>query len=229
MNRQAPGFTRVGGLAALGFATIIVGVNLILTPAGMPAAGANPGEVAAFFRTHGGIVAVSSGLTPIAWVLATLFGAGAVATLRSAERARGEAWSLVGFAGLLLQNATFAGVVAARVALASLDGEPLSAYATLQALHDSAFALNGAFLATALLGLTVAGRRTGLLRRWHGALGLVSAALLLTSSLLAPMLVEGSPAGLLGLAGWLTWVAWIVAYGLALLRRPVAASPMLPR
>ncbi|GAA4978245.1 hypothetical protein [Kineococcus glutinatus] len=130
----------------------------------------------------------------------------------------------MGLAGLLAQNATFAGVVATRIALASLDGVQEAVVAGLWALHDALFALNGAFLATALVGLSLAGRRTGLIRPWHAALGLLSAALLFTSGVLAPVVVDGAPtAGLAGLLGWLLWVVWVTAYGVVLLRRPAPA------
>ena len=142
-------------------------------PAGLPLTGAEIGEVDAFFGARGDIVGVASALAPAAWVLATLFGAGAVAALRRSERDRGEAWSLVGFAGLVLQNATFAAVVAIRLALTSSTAAHDGAADTagLWALHDALFTLNGTFLALALIGLSVAGRRAGLIRPWHGSAG----------------------------------------------------------
>ncbi|GAA4978233.1 hypothetical protein [Kineococcus glutinatus] len=88
MLRQAQAFSRTGGTAAIGFAATIVTVNLIAVPAGMPSPGADPADVIGFFRTEGAVVGLSSALTPVAWVLATVFGAGAVATLWPAERAR---------------------------------------------------------------------------------------------------------------------------------------------
>ena len=213
-------FPRIGGLAALGFAALIVAANLIAVPAGLPSTGAEAGDAAAFFRAHGTVVGISSALTPAAWVLATVFGAGAVAALRRPEHRRGEAWSLVGFAGLLAQNVTFAGVVAIRLALARTAAPDDQVTAALWALHDALFTLNGTFLALALAGLSIGGRRTGLIRPWHGALGLISAALLFGSATLAPAVIaQAGPLGLLGLAGWLLWVVWIAGYGVALIRR----------
>ncbi|MGX7671321.1 hypothetical protein [Plantactinospora sp. DSM 117369] len=212
------GFHRLSGIAAIGFATMIVVANLIAVPAGLPQTGADIGEVDAFFSTKSHIVGLTTALTPAAWILATLFGAGAVAVLWQSERDRGEAWSLLGFAGLVLQNATFAAVIAIRLALASAaTGD--AGTAGLWALHDCLFTLNGTFLALALIGLSIAGRRANLIRRWHGTLGLLSAALLFTSATLAPLVVDrAGPFGLLGLVGWLLWVAWIVAYGTILIR-----------
>jgi hypothetical protein len=143
-----------------------------------------------------------------------LFGAGAVAALRTS--AGNEPWALAGFAGLILQNATFTGVVAIRQALASTAGEGA---AILWVLHDALFTLNGTFLATAMLGLSAAGLRAGLIRLWHGGIGLCAAALQFTSAVLTPLIIGGGgPLGLLGLAGWLLWVVWIAGYGIVLLR-----------
>lgn len=223
------GFSRLSGIAALGFAFLIVFANVLQVPAGMPLTGADVDEVDEFFSTKADIVGVGSALTPAAWALATLFGAGAVSALWRSERDRGEAWSLLGFAGLVLQNAAFAGVIALRLALASTAGGHADATLGLWAFHDALFTLNGTFLALALVGLSVGGLRGGLIRSWHGALGLLSAALLFGSATLAPLVIDhAGPLGLLGLAGWLMWVVWLVAYGTVLIRRNPASHSRTP-
>jgi hypothetical protein len=197
-------FTRVSGLAALGFAFLIVAGNVVLVPAGLPRTGAGIGEVDGFFRAHGDLVGIGSALTPAAWVLATLFGAGAVRVLWQSERDRGEAWALVGFAGLILQNAVFAAVIAIRLALASTAADGV--------------------------GAAVAGLRAGLIRPWLGRWGLVSAALLFSSAVLTPLVVDHvGPLGLLGLVGWLMWVVWVLVYGVVLMRRAPAPQPPTDR
>jgi hypothetical protein len=207
---------RVGGLAGLCFAVAVVLPNAVLVPAGLPHTGADPGQVTAFFAESGDVVGVASMLAPVAWVLAVLFGAAAVTALRASDTARSEPWALAGFAGLVLQNATFTGVVAIKVALASTAGEGAT---VLWALHDALFTLNGTFLATAMLGLSVAGLRAGLIRPSHGVLGFGAAALQFTSAVLTPLIIDdGGPLGLLGLAGWLLWVVWIAGYGIVLIR-----------
>lgn len=209
------GFPQISGIAALGFAGLIVLSNVIAVPAGLPLTGAEIGEVTAFFGAKGGIVGISSALTPAAWVLATLFGAGAVSALRRSEHDRGEAWSLLGFTGLALQNAAFAGIIAIRLALA----HDSTASSGLWGLHGALFTLNGTFLALAMLGLSIGGLRAGLLRSWHGTWGLVSAALMFGSATLAPLVIDhAGPLGLLGLLGWLMWVVWIITYGITLIR-----------
>ncbi|MEU6393894.1 2-oxoglutarate/malate transporter [Streptomyces sp. NPDC046939] len=214
-----PGFFRISGIAALGFALLIVMGNVIVVPAGLPRTGADPGAVDAFFSTKGDLVGISSLLTPAAWGLATLFGAGAVRALWQSERARNEAWSLLGFAGIILQNAAFSAVIAIRLALASTAADGTEASVGLWAVHDALFTLNGTFLALALVGLSIGGRHAGIIRVWHHVLGLASAVLLFTSATLTPLVIDHSgPFGLLGLTGWLLWVVWVVAYGIVLIR-----------
>jgi hypothetical protein len=200
---------QAGGVSALGFAVMIVLGNVIVVPAGFPLPGTPIPDALPFFAANAGTVGFASALAPAAWVFATVFGAAVVVALRPTERG----WALVGFAGLLLQNSAFAGVIALRLALASNpDG-------ALWSLHDALFTLNGTFLAIALIGLSIGGRQAGLIRPWHAILGLVSAVLMFSSATLAPLIVgnEG-PLGLLGLAGWLLWVVWIAAWGLKLIR-----------
>jgi hypothetical protein len=198
---------RVGGYAVIGFATLITGVNVVAVSAGLPLPGAELAEVGEFFGTSDA-VGLSSAFTPLAWLLATVFGASAVTALWHAERV----WALTGFAGVLLQNATFAAIIATRLALTA-GGDT----ATLWALHNGFFALNGTFLAVALVGLSVAGVRAGLIRPWHAVLGYVAAALQFASASLAFTVVDGN-LGFVGLTGWLLWVVWLVAYGVTLLR-----------
>jgi hypothetical protein len=222
-------FARVCGLAAIGFAVLIVSNVAILAPAGMPVVGAEPAEVRAFFSAKGGVIDLASVFVPVTWVLLTLFGAGAVVALRPSERDRGEAWSLVGFAGLVLQNAVFAAIAAIRLALAATTTHDPAGTSGLWAMHDALFTLNGTFLALAIVGLSTAGRRSSLIRPWHARLGLLSAALLGTSATLTPLVIDHTgPLGLIGLTGWLMWVAWIATYGLVLIRRPPAGNRHLP-
>ncbi len=197
---------RVGGVAVIGFAAVIVGANVIAVSGGLPLPGADMAEVGDFFGTSPA-AALSSAFTPLAWLLATVFGASAVTALWRADRM----WALVGFAGVLLQNATFAAIVATRLALTSVADE------ALWALHNGFFALNGTFLAIALVGLSIAGSRAGLVRPWHATVGYVAAASQFTSASLAFAVVDGE-LGFVGLAGWGLWVVWLVAYGVVLLR-----------
>lgn len=208
---------KAGGTSVIAFATLIVGANLIAVSDGLPLPGADMADVGAFFGSSPA-AAVSSAFVPLAWLAATVFGASAVVRLWHAERM----WALVGFAGVLLQNATFAAIVATRLALTTVVDD------ALWALHNGFFALNGTFLAIALIGFSVGGVRAGLIRPWHAYLGYTAAALQFASATLAFAVVDGQ-LGFVGLAGWVLWVVWLVAYGVVLLRgsgrRVDAAQP----
>ncbi|CAM3891711.1 hypothetical protein KIPE111705_30050 [Kibdelosporangium persicum] len=209
MYRKVNSFSQVSGVAGLGFAILIVLGNAILVPAGMPVPGTEFGQVSEFLLAHGGTVGLVSALAPVTWMSATVFGAGAVVALWSST----PGWSLVGFAGLLLQNGTFTAVIALRLAATSAPDEGL------WALHDALLTINGTFLAVAMLGLSTAGLRSGLIRRWHAILGFVSATFTLTSATLTPWVIDtAGPLGLIGLTGWLMWVVWIGTYGVTLIR-----------
>ncbi|MEV6062640.1 hypothetical protein AB0L62_21790 [Nocardia asteroides] len=212
---EGEGFRRIAGLAGIGFALVIVGANLVLVPAGLPKPGTDPDQAVAFFQDNRDLVASALAPTPLAWFCAVLFGAGVLATLRSAERDTGTGWSLAGFAGLLLQNATFTVIVGLRYALATEAG----VVPALWVLQDALLALNGTFLALALVGFTYAGRLGGLLRPWHVWVGFLAAAPQFAAAVLTPWVIDGPGAlGFVGLSGWLLWVVWFVAYGIALIR-----------
>ncbi|MEV5827046.1 hypothetical protein AB0L25_15835 [Spirillospora sp. NPDC052242] len=102
--------SRIGGWAAIAFAALLLGTNLVLAPAGLPLIGAPTGEVADFFGDRSGMVRLTSATGPFVWLLATVIGAAATAALWPVERRRGEAWSLahavLGFAAAGLQFAS---------------------------------------------------------------------------------------------------------------------------
>ncbi|HET6706173.1 hypothetical protein [Amycolatopsis sp.] len=204
------GFTAVAGLGGLGFVLLAVVVNVCYLRAGLPMPGRQPADVAAAFAASGNALKRPSVLAPASWLGTTVFAAGLLSVLPGG-------WALAGFAGVLLQNATFAVVEALRFGLAAAarDG---SSVAGLWGFSAVLFGFNQVFLAIALLGFSVAGAQAGLFADWHAWLGYVSAALLFVSASAAPYHVDGTnrvaPAGL---AGWLGWITWIVAGGVTLL------------
>ncbi|SDD38041.1 DUF4386 family protein [Glycomyces harbinensis] len=218
MNHKINAFARIGGIAGIGFAALILLLNvLVLVPAGLPTPGSEPEDAVAFFGAEAGAMRLGTVFLPFVWVVATVFGAGAVAAVRDGERERGEAWALVGFAGILLQNLNMTTVSAVRLALAHTQAEESAT--ALWALHEALFGLNGTFLALALVGLSTAGRRGGVIPTWLAAMGFGAAALQFASAVLTPQVMDGGNAlGLLGLTGWLIWVAWLVLYGAFLIR-----------
>lgn len=225
MKVEASAFAKVAGIGVIGFALVILVANVFLASAGMPAPGAGAGEAYVFFGEPRPVIGLTSMFMPAAWALSTVFAAGAASVLWRSDRDRGEAWSLVGFAGVVMQNAVFLGVIAIRLALASASATDEAVVEVLWLLQDALIALNGAFLAAALVGFSISGLRAGLLRRWHCWVGLLSAGLLFCGASIAPFVLEhGGLAGFVGLGGWLLWVCWLISYGVALLRLESAAS-----
>jgi hypothetical protein len=219
-------FSRVGGLAALCFAVLIISLNVILVPAGLPLPAADTAEVVAFFTTHRALVGMATSLAPAAWVAATLFAAGAGLALWRSDRGRAGPWAIVGAAGMIMQNAVFTGVIAARLAVGAAAAHGGDAIAGLWALNDILLNLNSTFLAITLVGLSVGGLRARLIRAWHGGWGLLAAVLLFASATLNPLVVDRTgTVDLVGLVGWLMWVCWIVAYGVTLVRLPPDRRP----
>ncbi|MGO4617538.1 2-oxoglutarate/malate transporter [Nocardia sp. 2YAB30] len=206
---------RIAGAAGIGFALLIVSANLVLVPAGMPSPGSPPDEAIEFFLSPNQPTGAVSILLPAVWALATLFAAGALAAVL---RAGGQAaWAYAGFAGVLLQNATFTAVVAVRLAMSTVD--EAASVRTLWALHETLFGFNGTFLALAMAGLGMAGFAAGLLPRWLFALGSVAALLQFAAASFTPLVVTGHDGlALLGLTGWLLWAVWLCGYGVCLIR-----------
>ncbi|WP_026928926.1 hypothetical protein [Glycomyces tenuis] len=211
--------TDVAGVAGMGFVLLALVINVVYARIGlpMPTSGKNLEEVTDAFATLGKALRAPSTLAPAAWVLTTLFAAGLVSALWG-EGAETAGWALVGFAGVLMQNATFTAVEALRFGLASAAARDRGSVAGLWALNNVLFGFNQAFLGIAVLGFTVAGAGAGFIAGWHVWLGYLSAGFLFASAAVTPYNAEGTGRlGLLGLVGWLGWAAWIVAYGVALL------------
>lgn len=152
---------------------------------------------------------------PTAWLLGTIFAVGVAVDAWAGTDPPARAWAAVGVAGMVMQSAVFAGVEATRLALVAAASHEVGAVAGLWGLHDALFGFNQAFLATALLGLSLARRRG----RPLTVVALVGAALLLVSATSSPYGVDGrNPSALLGLVGWLLWLLWIVACSAGLMR-----------
>jgi hypothetical protein len=216
-------FSRLSGAAGIGFVALLIAANLILTTAGFPTPSdaVEVGELPAIFIAGSDALRLASTLLPAAWLLAILFTAGAVMTLWAGDVASARAWSLVGFAGVVMQCVAFAGVEAARLALWSAATHDPAAVPGLWGLYNAIFGFNQVFLAVALLGLSIGGVRTGAVGRRHAGVGLTGAVLLFVSASASPYGIdEVNPVALLGLIGWLLWLAWIVIFSVGLLRGP---------
>lgn len=212
-------FTDWAGLGGIGFVLTAVTINVMYLRARlpMPTSGAGLDAVTDAFAAVGDALKRPSVLAPVSWLCTTVFAAGLLSVLWRDGPEPG-AWALVGFAGVLMQNATFAAVEALRFGMASAATRDRGSMAGLWGLSNVLFGFNQLFLAAALLGFTVAGVGAGLIPGWHAGLGYVSGALLFLSSSTSPYNVDGANrTALVGLVGWLGWVAWIVAYSIALL------------
>jgi hypothetical protein len=88
------------------------------------------------------------------------------------------------------------------------------------ALHNALFGFNQVFLATALVGFSMAGVRAATVARWHAIAGFLAAGLLFAAATTSPDGMDGvNPLALLGLVGWLLWLVWILAFSTLLLKR----------
>ena len=212
--------TLAAGLGGLGFVVAAIAVNVAFTRARlpMPVSGYDLDAVVDSFATVGDGLKRPSVFAPVMWLCTTVFAAGLLAQLWRGGTAAG-AWALVGFAGVLMQNVTFACIEALRFAVAAAARHDRGATAALWDMFVVLFAFNQVFLVVALLGFSVAGAGDGFIPAWHAWLGYVSAALLFISSSAGPYAVSGGHRfGPVGLVGWLGWVVWIVVYSVALLR-----------
>ena len=221
-------FSRLAGLAGMGFVAILIVANLLLTTAGLPtpSEAASRDEITTVFTAGAGSLRLASALLPLAWLLATIFAVGVCVCIGRDRRSRTDPWSLVGLAGVLMQSVVFTCVEATRLALISA-AQHDSGVVGLWGLYTALFGFNQVFLATALLGLSMFGIRTGAIARWHAGTGLLAATLLFVSATTSPYGVGSvNPLALLGLAGWLLWLVWIVAYSVILIRR--APEPAVP-
>lgn len=213
-------FTSLAGLGGIGFAVVGITINLVYIRAGLPLPTASKTLEAATdaFAAVGCGLRRPSVIAPATWLFTTVFAAGLLSVLWRGGPGPG-AWALAGFAGVLMQNATFTCVEALRFGMASAAVHHRSSMAGLWSLSNVLFGFNQVFLAIALLGFTAAGASTKFIPDWHAWLGYASAALLFISSMASPYSADGANRiGLIGLIGWLGWIAWIVASSIALLR-----------
>ncbi|GAA1641636.1 hypothetical protein [Actinoplanes couchii] len=215
-------FSRVAGVAGLGFVAVLIVANLLLTVAGFPtpSEAVSVAEITAVYASGGGTLRLASALLPAAWLLATVFAVGVCLVLGRDARGRLDPWAVVGLGGVLMQSVVFTAVEATRLAVMSAAAHDPGSVGGLWALHTALFGFNQVFLATALFGLSAAGIRNGVIGRWHARTGIAAGSLLFVTATTSPYGVDGTnPLALLGLAGWLLWVGWIAAFGVVLLRR----------
>ncbi|WP_433664078.1 2-oxoglutarate/malate transporter [Nocardia sp. CA-128927] len=213
-------FPAAAGVAGFGFVLLAVVINVAYVRGRLPLpVGAKDFDaVAASFAAVGDALKKPSVAAPAGWVCTTVFAAGMLSVLWRGGSGP-EAWALVGFAGVLMQNVAFTCVEALRFGMASAAERDRDSVAGLWSLSNVLFGFNQVFLAIALFGFTVAGASTGLIPTWHSWLGYISAALLFVASATSPYNADGANrTALIGFLGWLGWAGWIIACSVALLR-----------
>ncbi|MEU4341837.1 2-oxoglutarate/malate transporter [Nocardia sp. NPDC023852] len=207
------------GLGGLGFVLTALVVNLLYVRARLPLPMSGKGldEVMDSLAAVGVAVRRPSVLAPLTWLCTTIFAAGLATVLWESGQSP-SAWALMGFGGVLMQNVAFSCVEALRFGLASAAAHDRGSTAGLWALSNVLFGFNQVFLATALVGFSIAGAETGFLPLWQQWLGYGSAALLFVASSASAYNAAGtSRTALIGLVGWLGWIVWIVASSITLL------------
>jgi hypothetical protein len=113
-------FTRLAGLGGIGFVLAAITINVIYVRAGLPLPGSRQSLDAvtnAFAETRDALKRPSL-VGPAAWLFTMVFAAGLLSVLWRGGSGPG-AWALVGFAGVLMQNATFMRVEALRFGMVS--------------------------------------------------------------------------------------------------------------
>jgi hypothetical protein len=197
-------------------------INVISLRAGLPLPGSGQSldTVTDAFAAKSHALKRPSVVGPATWLCTTVFAAGLLSALWRGGSGP-LAWALVGFAGVLMQNATFMCVEALRFGIAQASTHDRSSVAGLWGTSLVLFGFNQVFLVTALLGFTAAGASAGLIPGWQMWLGYGSCALLFLSSSASPYNVDGTNrialVGLIGWLGWIGWIGWIVAYSIILL------------
>ncbi|NYE70784.1 hypothetical protein [Microlunatus parietis] len=212
--------TSLAGLAGLGFVLLAVVINVVYLRVGLPMPGARLSLAATEALAGAGQrIKAPSVFAPAGWLCTTLFAAGLLGALWRHDQLASNSWALVGFAGVLMQNAAFMVVEALRFGMAEAARQGRASVAGLWVFGNVLFGFNQVFLAVAVLGFTAAGATLGLIPAWHAWLGWISAALLFASATVAPYNADGTNrVAVIGLIGWLGWAAWIVAYAITLLR-----------
>ena len=159
-------------------------------------------------------------MVPIPVIALFLFLAGSFQRLSATSR-EAAFWARVGAVGLILVEVMFLARTTFELVLLTkaeaLAGEP-ALVETLWQLQSAGLIFTGLALALALLGLSRAGRLSGLLPAWQESMGLLAALGFFIAAIAATASLEGSPIGIIGLPAFLTWLVWLALTSLRLIR-----------
>ena len=211
---------RLVGVAAIGFAVLVVIENVLFAVTGAPAYGAPIEEVLAYYAANRDSVAIVSGLVALYLPLLLAFLAG----LHGLVERRGGAgadWSRLALAAGATLSAIFVLVNVLQIGFALSAGrlaEPTPAFELVWQIHAAAFALTMPMLGTTCIGAALAAHASGLTPAWQRLVGLVGGSLLLAAGLGNLAIADGSALIFVGLLGFAAWLVWLLATGVRLVR-----------
>lgn len=216
---------RLAGASGLVFVVLVAATNLAQgaagRPFGDPGAEGHLADYLTYYTDAGWVLTLLGLVLPFVWVGLAVFAVGLTTSLVGREwRRAGEAWSLLGLAGVVMQNAIFPVVVAMDAAQFGFVSEQATMDHGLHRAHEVLFGLNPISLAIALIGFSAAMVRSGSGARWLPRLGFVAAGLFAVSTMnlgfeSAFALFDG-----IGLLGFVLWLVFIATASVWLLRQP---------
>jgi cbb3-type cytochrome oxidase subunit 3 len=222
------GFRTISAYAGIG--TAVIGLGLVFIPVSgeYPDATQSAKQIGTFYATNSGAVVAQSLGSVLLFMLIIVFAAGLWATLRDAERERGEAWSVVGLLGATATAASYTVAAGLTLTLARHANETNigqdALVVALFGVQDAVYQFGSAFLAMYLVGFSLAGQRGHAMPGWLSGLGYISAGLALLGTLGALGFI-----GLATLAFYVGSVGFLVWTLLGAIRLARASTPPVPR
>jgi hypothetical protein len=211
---------RVAGFAGLFFAIFVGLINVLVGTMAPPAFDASASEIATFLTDNRTLLTAVASVVPFGVIalfvfLSASFPALSAASPESAFWARFGAVGLILIEVMFLTRMLFEFVIIANVKMLATEPALLE---TIWQFQNAAMTMNGLAIGLALLGLSRAGRISGLIPAWQQVLGLGAAAAFLVAALGVIPALEGSLIGMLGLPAFLAWLLFLALTSLRFLR-----------
>lgn len=211
---------RIAGIAGLAFALLVGAMNVIVGALAPPAPDANASEIVAFVQDNSTVLKAAMAVVPIPVIALFLFLSGAFPRLSAPSR-EAAFWARLGAVGLVLVEVMFLARTTFELVLVAkaedFAGDP-ALVETLWQLQSAALIFTGLALALTLLGLSRAGRLSGLIPAWQEAMGLLAALGFVVAAMAATASLEGAAIGILGLPAFVAWLVWLALTSLRLMR-----------